>query len=153
MSLSARLAAALLVLLTLAASHWRVYLAGQRAQADRHAQQQLNAERTQAARLVRQIDNQTDAQHDRTLAESRIGRDRVAARTELERLRRDLAAARAEASAQNPCGRDPDPRDQLLEAMARDIERLGEQGEAIATAADGHAADALMLDLICSKGQ
>lgn len=144
MSLSARLTALLVLAVALAATHWRAYVAGQHAQANHHAALQLQASQQAAARLVRHVDNQTQAQHERTQAEQRIGRDRVAARTELERLRHDLASARAAARTPSACGPDPDPRDQLLAAMAADIEHLAEQGEAIATAADSHHADALM---------
>ena len=152
MSLYARLIAILLVLVALAGSHWRAYTTGKQRQADAHAAAQLTAEREQAQRLVRQIDNQQDAQHVRDLTENRIGSDRVAAHTELERLRHDLASARAAASAPATCGGDADPRDQLLAAMARDLEALGEQGERIAAAADSHAADAVMLKRVC-QGQ
>lgn len=144
MSLTARLTAALVVLLALAASHWRAYTTGQQHQANAQAALQLQAQQQQAQRLLRQVDNQLDAQHARTQAETRIGRDRLAARTELERLRHDLARARATATAPGACGSNPDPRDQLLAAMAADIAELAQQGERIATAADGHAADALM---------
>jgi hypothetical protein len=144
MSLSARLTGALVLVLVLLGTHWRAYTTGRTHQANHHAAAAAAAQQQKARQLLRQVDNTLDATYARTLAEKRIARDRLAARTELDRLRRDLATRRAAATAQDAAACDTTASDQLSAAMAADLAVLAEQGEAIATAADSHAADALM---------
>lgn len=153
MSLQARITALALVLLALCASHWRAYTAGQQRQRDAQAAAQLQATQTQAAAAIRQADNTIEAQHDRAKTETRISADRLRTAGQLDSLRTDLQTARAAAVGADACTADASARDALLAAMARDIERLGEQGAAIAAAADGHAADALMLWRVAAPPQ
>ena len=145
MSIAARITALALVLLALCASHWRAYVAGQHRQRDAQAAAQLQATQTAAVSAIRKADQIIEAQHDRTQTERRIAADRLRTAGELDGLRTDLQAARSAAASADACTADTAARDALLAAMARDIARLGEQGAAIAAAADGHAVDALML--------
>ncbi len=144
MSITARLTLLLLGLLALAGTHWRAYTLGARHERNATQAAQAAAMRESAVAAIRQADNTIEAQHDRAKTEARISTDRLATAGELDRLRHDLAAARAAADSADACTADSAARDQLLAAMAADIETLAEQGADIAAAADGHAADALL---------
>lgn len=145
LTLQARLVLLLLGLLALLGTHWRAYTLG--ATHERYAVQaaQIQAERESAAAAIRTADNNIEEQHARAQTERRIAADRLRNADQLDSLRTDLQTARAAAAGADACTADASARDQLLAAMARDLARLGEQGAAIAAAADGHAADALML--------
>lgn len=145
MSITARIAALALVLLALCASHWRAYTAGQQRQRDAQAAAQLQATQTQAAAAIRQADQTIEAQHERTQTERRIAADRLRTAGHIDRLRIDIDAARAAAQSADTCTDDTGATDELLRAMAADIEQLAKQGADTAQAADGHAADAVML--------
>lgn len=149
MSTAARLTALLLGLLALMGTHWRAYTLGARHERNAAQATQTQAVRDSAAAAIRQADNTIEATHERAQTETRIAADRRAADSELDRLRSDLQAARAAAASADACTPDGAARDQLLGAMATDLAALAEQGAAIAAAADGHAADALMLWRAC----
>ena len=153
MSLQARLVALLLILLALVGTHWRAYTIGARHERDAVQAAQTQALRSSAVAAVRTADNTIEAQHDRAKTETRISADRLRTADQLDSLRTDLQTARAAAAGADACTADASARDALLAAMARDIERLGEQGAAIAAAADGHAADALMLWRVAAPPQ
>lgn len=145
MSLSARLALVLLGLVTLLGTHWRAYSLGARHERNATQAAQVQAVRESAAAAIRNADNIIEATHDRAQTERRIAADRLSVGGELDRLRADMSAARAVAASADTCTADGAARDQLLAAMAADLATLAQQGGAIAAAADGHAADALML--------
>lgn len=69
------------------------------------------------------------------------------ARDESDRLRDDLATARAglPSPAPDASGNNPSPENRLLDTMAAGIERLSQRGEEIARAANGHASDTVTL--------
>ena len=148
MSIHARITALALVLLALCASHWRAYTAGQQRQRDAQAAAQLQATQTQAAAAIRQADQTIEAQNDRTQTERRIAADRLRTAGHIDRLRIDLDAARAAAQSADACPDNAGATDELLRAMAADIEQLAQQGADTAQAADGHASDAVMLKTI-----
>ena len=153
MSIQARITALALVLLALCASHWRAYTAGQQRQRDAQAAAQLQATQTQAAAAIRQADQTIEAQNDRTQTERRIAADRLRTAGHIDRLRIDLDAARAAAQSADTCTNDTGATDELLRAMAADIEHLAKQGADTAQAADGHAADAVMLLRVLGVGE
>lgn len=152
MSLSIRLALALIGLLALLGTHWRAYTLGARHERDAVQAAQTEAVHQGAVAAINQANNTIEVIHARTQTQTRITTDRLALSGELDRLRSDLQAARTAASGGDTCTADTSAKDQLLAAMERDIERLGEQGAVIAAAADGHAADALMLWRIAKPG-
>lgn len=153
MSLSARLILLLAGLLALLATHWRAYTMGVYHEQNATQASQAQALRQSAAAAIRHADNAIEAAHERAKTERRIAMDRLAAAGELERLHRDLQANRSATADQHASATDAPALDSLLDAMARDIERLAQQGAAIAQNADAHAADALMLQRICQKNQ
>ena len=153
MSIQARITALALVLLALCASHWRAYTAGQQRQRDAQAAAQLQATQTQAAAAIRQADQTIEAQNDRTQTERRIAADRLRTAGHIDRLRIDLDAARATAQSADTCTDNTGATDELLRAMAADIEHLAKQGADTAQAADGHAADAVMLLRVLGVGE
>lgn len=152
MSIPARIAALALALLGLCATHWRAYTAGQARQRDAQAAAQLQATQTQAANAITLANITTKAQHARTQTETRTAAVRLRTADDIDRLRIDLDAARDTvrtfAQSAAACTDNTAAADQLLRAMASDLERLAKQGADIALAADGHAADALMLKTI-----
>lgn len=145
MSITARLTLLLVAVLALMGTHWHAYTLGARHERNAAQAAQTQAVRDSAAAAIRKADQTIEATYDRAQTERRIAADRLAAAGELDRLRADLQTARAAAASADACTADASARDALLAAMARDIERLAEQGASIAAAADGHAADALML--------
>lgn len=155
MSMSLRLTMALAMAVVLAGTHWKAYTAGQVRERDARAALDLVATQADARAEILKADKIIGATNERAKTQTRIGDDRVAVRSELERLRLDLAEARARADAQSAGGPacDTSAKDALLAAMERDIERLGVKGESIAAAADGHAADVIMLQAQCSAGR
>lgn len=153
MSIHARITALALVLLALCASHWRAYTAGQQRQRDAQAAAQLQATQNQAAAAIRQADHTIEAQYDRTQTERRIAADRLRTAGDIDRLRIDLDTARAAAQSADTCTDNATAADQLLRAMAADLEHLAKQGADTAQAADGHAADAVMLLRVLGAGK
>jgi len=152
MSLSIRLTLALVGLLTLLGTHWRAYTLGARHERDAVQAAQTEAVHQGAVAAIQQANNTIEVIHARTQTQTRITTDRLAVSSELDRLRNDLQAVRAAATGGETCTADSAAQNQLLAAMARDLATLGEQGAAIAAAADGHAADALMLWRIAKPG-
>lgn len=153
MSVQARITALALALLALCATHWRAYTAGQQRQRDAQAAAQLQATITQAAAAIRQADTIIEAQHDRTQTERRIAAVRLRTAGHIDRLRIDIDAARASAQSADTCADNAAATDELLRAMAADIEQLAKQGADTAQAADGHAADAVMLLRVLGAGE
>lgn len=150
MTLQTRLLLGCMTAIFFVGTHWHAYRAGQARAHDAHAAAQLTATQAQAARLVRQIDNQTTAQHAHTQTLQTVASVDADNRAAVERLRQRLAAALAAARTPAP-GADHCPAiDPLHTAMATDIATLAEHGAAIARAADTHAADALMLQQVCT---
>lgn len=146
--MTARLTLLLSVMTGLLCTHWRAYTLGAKNERDAAQAAQTLAVRESAVAAIRQSDKTIEATHERAQNERRLAADRLATAGELDRLHRDLQAARAAASSADACTAADAARDALLEAMAADIATLAEQGAAIAAAADGHAADALMLQTI-----
>lgn len=149
MSITARLALLLTVLLALVGTHWRAYTLGVRHEQNAAQAAQTQAVRDSAVASIRKADQVIEAQHDRTQTEGRISADRLRTAGELDSLRADLRAARAAAQSADACTGHATAQDKLLGEMAADIAGLAEQGAAIAAAADGHAADTVMLWRIC----
>lgn len=152
MSVLSKITIALALALALVASHWKAYVSGQVRERDAQAALDLAATYKDARIEINTANRIIGATHERAKTQSRITDDRIAVRSELERLRLDLAEARARANAQSPSGPacDTAAKDQLLGSMARDIAHLGEQGAKIAALADGHAADVILLQAQCS---
>lgn len=154
MSLAARALAVFMALMFLAGTHWRAYSTGKAHQRNAHAAQQLQATQAAASAAIQTANTTIEATHDRAQKQTRITADSRSADADINRLRQQLAAARAAAAAASSAGActpDTPAQDQLLAAMAADIAHLAEQGAATATAADGHAADALMLQGVCQR--
>lgn len=150
MTLQSRLLLGCMTALFFVGTHWHAYRQGQARERDAQAAAHLTVTQAQAARLVRQIDNQTTAQHAHTQTLQTAAALHADNRATVERLRGQLAAAIAAASAPAP-GVDHCPASHALHAaMAADLATLAEHGAAIARAADTHAADALMLQQVCS---
>ena len=142
---SIRLTLAAACLLALAGTHWRAYTLG--TQHERKAAQALQTDSVHqsAVAAITQANKTIKATNARTQTQTRITTDSLNLAGELDRLRNDLQAARAATASGNTCTADAAAKDKLLATMARDLATLGEQGAAIAAAADNHAADALML--------
>ena len=150
-TLPARLALLLAAVLFLIGTHWRAYTQGQRHERTAAQAAQTEALRTRAVAAIRHADHTIEAQHDRAQTERRIAADHLRTAGELDRLRTDLQTARAAAAGADACTPHAPAQDQLLGAMAADIAQLAEQGAAIAAAADGHAADAVMLSKVLAS--
>lgn len=147
----ARLALLLAAMIALLGTHWRAYTLGQRHERNAAQAAQTEALRTHAVAAIQLANKTVEVFNDRAQTERRIAADRLRTAGELDRLRADLQAARAAATGGDTCTADTSARDTLLAAMAEDIARLAEQGATIAQAADGHAADTVMLVKACGR--
>ncbi len=142
MSTLVRLGASLAVVLSLFGA---VYQLGRSHERAALLQAQANQVAKQAKELVVHADQQTEKANERDQKVRQSQAVYVDNRVLVERLRAELAAARAAAQAKATCAESANASAKLFSAMAADIEQLAIEGARIAKDADAHAADALML--------
>lgn len=125
---------------------WRKDSATQ-AEALARAAQAAQAERENRATEHRRSTNVIEAQNAQARRAQALQAAANSARDESDRLRDDLATARAglPSPAPDASGNNPSAESRLLDTMAAGIERLSQRGEEIARAANGHASDTLTL--------
>ena len=136
-----RLAAALLLLTTLSASHWKAYVSGRQAATAHWQAEALNAERTARSREQALITAKHHAE-EAYVAQQRINRRALAgAQSDLGRLRDTLAAPSPTTSAGAPaCARvdaAPTPERQLLGQCAQALTELAGHADAHAATISG----------------
>jgi hypothetical protein len=157
------IAAALSVALVLSATHWKAYVTGSNAvRAEWNVERAALAERARsaeaAARAIElemaQAKHEAEVRYEET--RKRLAADAAAARTELDRLRRTLAAP---APRRDPAPADPAPLPAVDGGPGIESQLLGQCAEAlvgVASSADRLAAQVLGLQSyitnVCLKG-